>query len=401
MAILIHYRSLLADFGFVLAFSALHVLDQTVAEYPPGVAPAWSLLLSVPTTFALLLRRKLPWVAMLLPLVAATTLTLMHLSIGALNLVILVALYSICVRASLWASILAVGLALAYPVSQMVGLPLADGLLNIVGALVNLVMVVGWARAMRLGRQRAVQLERTITLLDSARDQIASDAAVVERARIAREFHDIVSHNLSVVALRAGVARALVDRDPGHARETLRELEQLSSEALDEMRTMLDALRDDGEVSDEVGLEQRDRRPAPRLDGVDELLNSVQESGVVWRLERRGSIRGLGSGVEMTAYRIVQEAITNVLKHAGPGYARVLLDYGNANLHVEITNHSQESVSTAVKASPPQVSRTPGHGLVGLRERVALLGGVLTAHPIPGGFHLAAVLPCGEPANTA
>src|SRR5205823_6509508 len=120
-----------------------------------------------------------------------------------------------------------------------------DGVIRIVAAVVNLVMIVGWARAMRVGRRRAVQLEQTVTLLDEARDQMATDAAVVERARIAREFHDIVSHNLSVVALRAGVARALVDQDPEHARNTLHELERTSRSALQEMRHLLSALRED------------------------------------------------------------------------------------------------------------------------------------------------------------
>ncbi|MGI8311357.1 histidine kinase [Saccharopolyspora hattusasensis] len=107
-----------------------------------------------------------------------------------------------------------------------------ESLLRIAGAVVNLVMVIGWARAMQVGRRRARQLERTLALLDEARDQLAADAAAIERARIAREFHDIVSHNLSVVALRAGVARALIDRDQEHARQTLQELEQISRGAL-------------------------------------------------------------------------------------------------------------------------------------------------------------------------
>lgn len=392
-------RSFLTDLGFVLSFSALHVLDLVVTS-PVQDGWWWPILVSFPATCVLLVRRRFPWLALLVPLGVATGLCLLQLPIGALNLVILVGLYTICVRDSLAAAVGAAALAMVYPSSKLVYLEVGEGLLTIIGGVVNLIMVVGWGRAMRVGHQRARQLKRTISLLDEARDQIASDAAVVERARIAREFHDIVSHNLSVVALRAGVARALVDQDPGHARETLRELEQTSSAALGEMRTLLGALRDSG---DDAGgdLEQRERRPAPTLDRVEALVDSVRDSEVNWRLERRGAVRDLGTGLEMTAYRIVQEAVTNVLKHAEPGHARVLLDYGQNALTVEITNHVTATPSD--DRIPPhangRVPPTPGHGLIGLRERVALLGGTLTAHPIPGGFHLAAMLPFSEPAG--
>src|SRR5690606_29402185 len=136
------------------------------------------LLLSVPTTFALLFRRKWPWVAMAVPLAAATALTLMHTTVGALNLVILVGVYSVCVRGTWRSAVLVSLLALVYPASESVGEPTPEAVLNIIGSMVNLVMVVGWGRAMRVGRQRADQLERTVNLLDQARDQIAADAAV-------------------------------------------------------------------------------------------------------------------------------------------------------------------------------------------------------------------------------
>jgi signal transduction histidine kinase len=403
---------MLADVAFGLALAALHIFDLGIAPHPPGSMWWWPLLVSVPATCSLLLRRRLPWTVLVILLAAAVGLTLADVSIGALNLAILVAIYTICVRSGLLGAVSAASLAMLYPISELPSMPVGDGILRIVGAVVNLVMVVGWGRAMRVGRLRAVQLQQTVKLLDQARDQLAADAAVVERARIAREFHDIVSHNLSVVALRAGVARALVDDNPDHARETLRELEQTSSAALGEMRTMLGALRGDtngavGPTVEPGDQEQGHRQPAPGLDQVSGLVDSVRDAGVTWRLERRGKVRELGPGVEMTAYRIVQEAVTNVLKHAGPGHARVLLDYGNAALRVEITNHSASPDTVGNNDGRPadagrdRTRPTAGHGLIGLRERVALLGGTLTAHPITGGFHLEAVLPCAETSDVS
>ncbi|GAA0522378.1 sensor histidine kinase [Saccharopolyspora thermophila] len=386
------HRAFLGDLAFVVVLSVLHGFDLSIDDHPSWMQWWWPLLVSVPATALLLLRRRVPWVVLCALLAVTVGLTALKLSIGGLNLVILVAIYSVCVRSSLTASAVAAAVAMAYPISELIVYEMTpvEGLLRISGAIVNLVMVVGWGRAIRVGRLRAAQLQQTMALLDQARDQLAADAAAVERARIAREFHDIVSHNLSVVALRAGVARALIDRDREHARQTLQELEQSSRGALGEMRKLLAALRDRNAASDDPD----DWQPTPTLDRVDALVDSVRGGQVTWQLDRRGQVRELGPGVEMTAYRIVQEAMTNVLKHAGAGQARVLLDYGPTALRIEVTNQV-----SGVAARP--VSQQSGHGLIGLRERVALLGGTLTAHPILNGFHLEAVLPCGDNSDLA
>ncbi|MDA3649492.1 sensor histidine kinase [Saccharopolyspora indica] len=389
---LVAHRAVLGDIGFVLVLSVAHGFDLSIGEHPPWMDWWWPLLVSVPATAMLVLRRRMPWTVLLVMLVVTVALTLLELYIGGLNLAILIAIYSVCVRGSLAVSVVAASLAMIFPVTQMIVYELTpvESFLRITGGVVNLVMVIGWARAMQVGRRRAAQLEQTLTMLDEARDQLAADAAAVERARIAREFHDIVSHNLSVVALRAGVARALIDRDQEHARQTLQELEQSSRGALGEMRNLLNALRD----RNAAGQDPMDWQPTPGLDGVDALVHSVRGGQVEWRFERRGQIRELGSGVEVTAYRIVQEAMTNVLKHAGSGRARVVLDYGASALRIEVTNHLGAG-------EVPPVSHFSGHGLIGLRERVALLGGTLTAHPVLNGFHLEAVLPCAENSDLA
>ncbi|GAA2801327.1 sensor histidine kinase [Saccharopolyspora taberi] len=383
-------RAFLFDLALVVLFAGLYVLEIAVQPGPLGM-PGWSAMaISCPAMATLLLRRRWPWIPLVVTVTAAIVLTLLSDLGGPTSFPILISVYSVCRKSGVVGSTAAAALAMVWPFFYTFPepSPLA-AFASIVYAGVDVGMVVAWGYAARVAAARAAQLERTVALLDAARDQLAVEAAASERARIAREFHDIVSHNLSVVALRAGVARALVDRDPGHARETLRELEQTSSAALSELRTLLSALHHDtssGEIAELPG-----RQPMPRLDRIEDLVRSLREAGVSWRLERRGTVRELNSGLELTAFRVVQEAVTNVLKHAGPGYARVLLEYGAAALRIEITNH--------VTASPRRHlggGAGSGHGLIGLRERVALVGGTFTAHPVQGGFHLEAVLPCPE-----
>jgi signal transduction histidine kinase len=392
-------EAFIADLAVVVAFSATHVLSAVLEPCPSGRVACWPLLVSIPATLAFLLCRRWPWWALVITLGATVVLTACQVSIGALNLVILVEIYTVCLRTSLTGVAIAAVLAMTYPVAEALYMPLGEGFLRVVGGSVNLVMIIGWGRAMRVANQRAQQLEQTVVLLDEARDQLTTDAAMVERARIAREFHDVVSHNLSVVALRAGVARAIMDRDPDHARDTLRQLEETSRSALDEMRHLLTALRESVVAPPNADpapgeREEAERQPVPGLDRVEVLLDHVRSAGVLWRLDRRGTVRELGSGVETNAYRVVQEAITNILKHAPNGHARVLLDYGTSSLKIEVTNRA---TAPPARRSPHKTEPTrSGNGLIGLRERVALLGGSLTAHPVPGGFHVAAVLPVSD-----
>lgn len=400
-------RAYLLDSAMVVLFIAMHVLVLSVDPPPPGT-PWWSLMLvSVPAFGLLLVRRRWPWVPLLGCLAAATTLTIAWVPEDPLNFAILVGVYSVCQRSGVAGAVVATVLAMLWPVVYSLGEPPLSAVVSTLMASVDLFMVVGLAYAVRLGRRRAAQLESTVALLDQAREQLAAEAVAGERARIAREFHDIVSHNLSVVALRAGVARALVDRDPGHAEETLRELEHTSRTALGELRGLLGRLREEPAGQELAGQEQGPsadadrpgRQPVPGLHKVDHLVDSVRGTGVVWRLDRRGEVRELGPGVEMAAYRIVQEAVTNVLKHAPSGYARVLLDYGSGVLRLEVTNHATGQAFGSLPVQAPRGGS--GQGLVGLRERAALLGGTFTAHPVANGFHLAAVLPCAENSDLA
>ncbi len=394
-----------------LAIVAGMILAHLMALYftPPSSGPwAWPLLVSGPALTTLLLRRRYPWVGLAATLIATVLLIVPDIHIGALNLGILVAVYSVASRSSATATVGAGLLAMLYPVARLIVFewPFGEGMMLLIGEAVETIVVAGFGWSIHLARQRTSQLRHTVTLLGDARSQLATDAAAIERARIARDFHDILSHHLAVVVVRASGARTHVGRRPGRARDTLVELERTSRSALGEMRQLLGAMREGrGEVTEADptpgATEEQQRRPAPTLERLDALVDSVRGSGMVWQIERHGHVRELGQGVEMTAYRIVQEAVTNVLKHAGFGRARVVLDYGENTLGIEVTNKvgglDRELLSErrpAPRETSTHGSRPAGHGLIGLRERVAVLGGTLAAHPVPHGFHLTAVLPC-------
>jgi signal transduction histidine kinase len=211
-------------------------------------------------------------------------------------------------------------------------------------------------------------------------------AVTAERGRVARELHDIVSHNLSVVVLQAAGARAQPGRDTDDLDDTLEKIESSGREALVEMRRMLDVLRADD--TDDAGL-----TPQPGLERLEALVDGVRRAGVPVELAIDGDCSDVSPAVGLSAYRIVQEALTNTLKHAGPARAAVVVRRGAETMTVEVTDDGAGVSAGAAKNGS-------GHGLVGMRERAALLGGSLHAAPRPeGGFVVRANLPLGEHAS--
>jgi signal transduction histidine kinase len=201
-------------------------------------------------------------------------------------------------------------------------------------------------------------------------------AAADERARIARELHDVVSHSLSVIAIQSSAAEAALERDPALARAPLAAIRSSSEQALDEMRRMLGVLRtpDDGD-----GL-----APQPGLARLPELVEHARAAGVEVTLEVAGTPRPLPASVDLSAFRIVQEALTNVRKHASGASTTVHVGWEPAALALAVRDRGPGPASVA----------NGGHGLVGMRERVRLHGGELRAGPADdGGFEVAAVLP--------
>ncbi|HEV2775896.1 MAG TPA: sensor histidine kinase [Solirubrobacteraceae bacterium] len=247
----------------------------------------------------------------------------------------------------------------------------------------GLVALSPWL-AGRTSRARTLRAEA----LEREREGRSRNAVSEERQRIARELHDVVAHGLVVMVVQAQGARRILDQDPERAREALRAIEQTGQTALSEMRRSLGVLRADAA--------RADLAPQPTLHDLDGLLEEMRRAGLDVDLRIEGERRDLAEGVDRSAYRIVQEALTNTIKHAGFVPTRVTVDYGADELRLEIAN-----------TAPPTPARTDadagagtgsdddgGHGLVGMRERVRLYGGELEAGAENGhGFVVRARIP--------
>jgi signal transduction histidine kinase len=230
-----------------------------------------------------------------------------------------------------------------------------------------------WAAglAIRLRRDREVDLASRADELERSREELARAAVTEERARIARELHDVVSHAISVTVLQARGGRRLLESDPSATREALDVIEHTNSQALSDMRRLLALLRDTDDGSP--------HNPPPSLAGLDALAGQLRASGLEVDVDVRGSPADVPPGVDLSAYRIVQESLTNVLKHSSGARAEVSVRYGDDEVEVSISSNGT--------AGAPERSGT-GQGLIGMRERVAVVGGQLEAGPTPDGSFL-------------
>lgn len=339
---------------------------------PRWFGGAWPLLLDVPLAW----RRALPlvaWLGVLAGFVLQPLVT-RHSAEG-VELLFPIAVGAYAVAAYTGRRTAVAGLAaflVAYPVYAVADPDVRD---NVGGGLwaaafFGAATVALWLAGvwMRSRREAAALAQRA-----AAAEREAAVAVADERARLARELHDIVSHNLSVVVLQAAGARAAGARA---GERTLEKIERSGREALVEMRRLLGVLRDD-----DTG---RDLAPQPGLAQLEPLAAAVRAAGVPVELYVEEGCDDLPAGVQLNVYRIVQEALTNVLKHAGPATARVGISRSDGRLNVVVTDDG---------AGRPE-PRAGGHGLLGIRERVALLDGDLRAGPLPGGgFVVEATLP--------
>jgi signal transduction histidine kinase len=224
-------------------------------------------------------------------------------------------------------------------------------------------------------RARTDALEQHAETLERDQEERAAAAVDEERRRIARELHDIISHSLGVLVLQAGAAEQVLERDPERAREVLRSIRATGQEAIGEMGTLLGLIRGEAVAS---------REPQPSLADLDRLVAKMREAGLNVDLEVEGDRRALPAALELSAFRIVQEGLTNALKHAGPAHACVRLRYGDHELEVEVADNGNGNGN----------GRGNRRGLAGIGERVAVFGGRLDAGPRPdGGWTLRAGFP--------
>jgi len=241
------------------------------------------------------------------------------------------------------------------------------------------VMSAALGESVRTRRVIAADALERAERAERAREEEARARVDEERLRIAREVHDTVAHAIAIINVQSGVTAHLLDKRPEGTRAALEAIEQTSSQALREMRSILGVLRDDHDG----------RVPHPGLGQIDELIAKARDAGLDIMLETAPQTAALPSAVESAAYRILQEAITNVIRHVGPTRVRVGLDYGVDSLVLRVTNEGGYTARNGTRSNP-----SPGRGIVGMRERCQLLGGHLDAGPIAGGgFAVTARLP--------
>ncbi len=235
-----------------------------------------------------------------------------------------------------------------------------------------MVTVIAWllGQAIRQAQARA----------ELRRAQAAAQTALAERLRIARELHDIVAHSIGTIAIQAGAGHRVFDARPAEARDALAAIEATSRETLAGLRRMMTGLR---LAEPEPGPGRAPMSPAPGLADIERLAAMTLEAGVQVDVEWRGRREQLPADIDLSAFRIIQEAVTNVVRHAGTDQCRVLIDQQDGQLSIEVTDSGRGG----------SVAGT-GYGIVGMRERAALLSGDFSAGPRPGGgFGVAVRLP--------
>lgn len=364
-----------ADWLLMLALCAIAVPVSIVAEVAPGQRAlgvgGWTLLMlmNVPVAW----RRSAPVAALWASVAVTVPFWFLDYPDDASGASMLILLYSLAAHEGrprsihhFWGaggvmmSVMAAGV-----VSNEDDLPWLALPLNVV--LLGTAWLIG--DSLRTRRQYMAELEEKAARTEEQHRVEAQRAVADERTRIARELHDVVAHSMSVIVVQAGAARRVLDRDPGQAAQALATIEDTGRESLAEMRRVLGVLRSDDDLADLA--------PAPGLDDFDRLLQHCDEAGLAVELVVSGDSRRLAPGLELNAYRVVQESLTNSLKHAGTASAVVHLHYRPDALEIEVTDDGRGAAAATGSGS--------GQGLVGIRERVEAYGGAMTAGPRPGG----------------
>jgi len=387
-------RPLLAD--TLLAIALFVIGSAMFGVYPPELRPAADpatvVLWGAAGNFPIVLRRRWPWVAIGLVSVYCTVTAVLGVPTEGFGLLVVTytAAASLPLGASTAATVLMWGPAMVAAAvtgthDAVVRLTLPTFVLfNTMAAVVAYLT----GRVVFTRRRYIAALVERATAAEQNQQALAAQAVSEERRRIARELHDVVAHHVSVMGVLATGSRRMLQKDPKTADEALATIEETSRTVLREMRRLLDVLRTDPEPPDSFA-------PQPSIAGLAALVEQVREAGLEVGLTNRisGYLPALDPAVALTLYRIVQEALTNVIKHAGPGAtAHVRLDVENGCLALEVYDTGQ---------GPPAAGNgaAVGHGLLGMQERVALFGGTLRTGPRPGGgFRVYARIPLEEAA---
>ncbi|GAA2310631.1 two-component sensor histidine kinase [Streptomyces violaceusniger] len=372
---------LLVGFGFLWLMEASVGRDAHIAGVP--------IALALGATIAL--RRRAPEKMLVLAILCGLAQMAMDIKPNPTDFAMLVIVYTVAVSSSRPASRFALGVAIsASPLAALRWQPTQQGWWeDVVSAVfVSIPFVLAWVLGDSIRTRRAyyAQLEERAARLEKEREAQSKVAVAAERARIARELHDVVAHNVSVMVVQADGAAYVLDSSPEQTRQALETISGTGRQALAEMRRLLGVLR-----TGEPG-EENTYVPQPDVEQIDELVEQVRGAGLPVDFKVVGSPRQLPSGVELTAYRIVQEALTNTRKHGGPDVgASVRLTYFDDGLGLLVEDDGRGAQHEMYEDGGADGS---GHGLIGMRERVGMVGGTLDAGPRPGGgFRISALLP--------
>lgn len=376
-------RQRLLDAALAVAFALVAVRYAISAPNAP-VGPLDVTLLAACTPLPLAWRRRTPLVAGAAQLPLATALLLRHAYPDVLfvaAVIGMVALYSTVAYSP-------------YRRLALAGLPFSGAVLvvlfsraklphfpnSLVGALLVFPVVVA-ALGHRIWMRRAEESRARLRTLRRNQIEALGQAVEHERGRIARELHDVVTHNVSVMVIQAGAARMVVDKNPAVAREALLAIEASGRAAMADLRHVMGLL-----TMVTPGDDPAERAPQPGLDGLEALVSRIQLTGIDITLSVTGERRALPPVLELTAYRVVQEALTNMVKHAVGASAAVRIDHLPRELSIEVVNTEGRPSEAAVTGS--------GKGLAGLRDRLAVYGGTLHTGPrLTGGYRVIASLP--------
>jgi len=387
-------RALLADVLLVLVVGLIQVLGCWASErigHSPDWRPldAWAYLLLAAAPAVLVLRRRWPLEVLAVTLACGLVYAARTYPEGPSQLAVYPALWTVALtlpRRTAWLAATVTAVAVAAAELFLYGDTMFDG--EPLYAAVTVFAAMWWGEAVRARRAYVAELRDRAERAERTRDEEARRRVDEERMRIARELHDVVSHTIGVISVQAGVAAHLLHRRPDKAADSLAAIRQASDEALGELHAMLGVLRQ-GDGGGRAPL-----APAPGLAELDALVAQAAGAGIEVKVAVEGEPRRLPSAVDLACYRVVQESLTNVVRHAGASQAEVTVTHHDDRVVVEVLDDGAAPSGNGAVGS--------GQGIPGMRERARALGGSLEAGPRPGGgFRVRASLPLGPEGERA
>lgn len=342
---------------------------------PPFDVATWTVVLPLLAIVGLVFRRTYPRSCFAATVALALVSTIVNGEPMTTSVLVMVALFNLALRTTRRTWLLGAGIAAVVLSTPMV---LLEPTMwpKVFGIVIWLALPPTIAEAVRNRRAYLDEVLERARRAEQSKEEEARRQVAEERIRIARDLHDVLAHTIAVINVQSGVAAHVIDRDTDQARRALVHINDASDAALQELRTMLDVLRQDDDQAAPT-------RPAPMLSDVDELVEGLHGSGVRIDVQRTGDLALPATEVSIVGYRVLQEALTNVLKHARANTVLVRVDVDATEVRIDVTDDGVGSPDP-----PPE-----GHGRMGMRERVHSVGGVVHDGPLAGGYRVAALLP--------